>query len=135
MRANQANTLSRTLVSRRGALRGLSGAEVATALALGVPGLAATTAAVSQPQVEPQADTWKTWILNSGDQMRPAAPPDAAATAAEPMAPGEEVVLSPGDWVVESGMVHSARAVGDEAAIVVFSGLAEAGQPLTTCVA
>jgi quercetin dioxygenase-like cupin family protein len=54
--------------------------------------------------------------------------------AAEPMAPGQEVVLHPGDWVVETGMVHSARAVGDEAAIVVFSGLAEAGQPLTTCV-
>jgi quercetin dioxygenase-like cupin family protein len=54
--------------------------------------------------------------------------------AGEPMAPGEEVVLSPGDWVVESGMVHSARAVGEEPAIVVFSGLAETGQPLTTCV-
>lgn len=54
--------------------------------------------------------------------------------AAEPMMPGEEVVLAPGDWVVETGMVHSARAVGDEPAIVVFSGLAETGQPLTTCV-
>lgn len=65
-------------------------------------------------------------VMRSGDAGTP--------VAAEPMAPGEEVVLSPGDWVVETGMVHSARAVGDEPAIVVFSGLAEAGQPLTTCV-
>lgn len=65
-------------------------------------------------------------VMRSGDAGTP--------TAAEPMVPGEEVVLQPGDWVVEAGMVHSARAVGDEPAIVVFSGLVEAGQPLTSCV-
>jgi quercetin dioxygenase-like cupin family protein len=65
-------------------------------------------------------------VMRSGEAGTP--------VAAEPMTPGGEVVLSPGDWVVETGMVHSARAVGDEATIVVFSGLAETGQPLTTCV-
>lgn len=65
-------------------------------------------------------------VMRSGEAGTP--------VAAEPMTPGNEVVLHPGDWVVETGMVHSARAVGDEPAIVVFSGLAEAGQPLTTCV-
>jgi membrane-associated phospholipid phosphatase len=33
--------------------------------------------------IEPDAGTWKTWLLSSGDQFRPAAPPDEAATAAE----------------------------------------------------
>jgi hypothetical protein len=34
-------------------------------------------------QIEPQAGTWKTWVLTSGSQLRPAAPPDATATRAE----------------------------------------------------
>ena len=33
--------------------------------------------------VEPQAGTWKTWLLSSGSQLRIAPPPDAAATQAE----------------------------------------------------
>jgi quercetin dioxygenase-like cupin family protein len=69
-----------------------------------------------------------------GEMMVMRAGEAGTPVAAEPMSPGQEVVLSPGDWVVETGMVHSARAVGDEPAIVVFSGLAEAGQPLTACV-
>jgi membrane-associated phospholipid phosphatase len=34
-------------------------------------------------QIEPQAGQWKTWVLTSGDELRPAAPPDQAATTAE----------------------------------------------------
>jgi membrane-associated phospholipid phosphatase len=34
-------------------------------------------------QIEPQAGTWKTWVLASGSQLRPAPPPDAAASRAE----------------------------------------------------
>jgi hypothetical protein len=34
-------------------------------------------------QIEPQAGQWQTWVLSSGDELRPAAPPDQAATAAE----------------------------------------------------
>jgi membrane-associated phospholipid phosphatase len=33
--------------------------------------------------VEPQAGTWRTWVLTSASQFRPPAPPDATATAAE----------------------------------------------------
>jgi quercetin dioxygenase-like cupin family protein len=65
-------------------------------------------------------------VMRSGEAGTP--------VAAEPMVVGQETVLYPGDWVVETGMVHSARAVGDEPAEVVFSGLVTAGQPLTTCV-
>jgi membrane-associated phospholipid phosphatase len=79
-------------VSRRTALRGIGGAGIATALAV-TPGRARagrqvggsygslTTAQVDQ--IEPRAGTWQTWVLSSGDQLRPAAPPDEAATAAE----------------------------------------------------
>jgi membrane-associated phospholipid phosphatase len=34
-------------------------------------------------QVEPQARSWKTWVLTSGSQLRLPPPPDAAATQAE----------------------------------------------------
>ncbi|HEY7293441.1 MAG TPA: hypothetical protein VH916_00310, partial [Dehalococcoidia bacterium] len=33
--------------------------------------------------VEPNAGRWTPWLLSSGDQFRPPAPPDATATAAE----------------------------------------------------
>ena len=65
-------------------------------------------------------------VMRSGD---PGTPP-----ASEPLSAGQEVVLHPGDWIVETGMAHSARTVGDEPVEVVFSGLVAAGQPLTTCV-
>lgn len=65
-------------------------------------------------------------VMRSGEAGTP--------VAAEPMVVGQETVLHPGDWVVETGMVHSARAVGGEPVEVVFSGLVTAGEPLTTCV-
>ena len=37
----------------------------------------------SSEQIEPDAGQWKTWVLTSGDELRPAAPPDQATTAAE----------------------------------------------------
>jgi hypothetical protein len=48
----------------------------------GLPGPAA--AAIAQAgQVEPQAGTWKTWVLTSGSQFRLPPPPDRAATSSE----------------------------------------------------
>lgn len=35
--------------------------------------------AQSSAQIEPEAGTWHTWVLESGSQFRPAAPPDDAA--------------------------------------------------------
>src|ERR1700680_4564862 len=34
-------------------------------------------------QVEPQAGTWKTWVLSAGNQMRVPAPPAGGDSAAE----------------------------------------------------
>lgn len=58
----------------------------------------------------------------------------ATPAAAEPLTAGEETVLEPGDWFADTGMVHSARTVGEEPVEVVFTGLVTAGQPVTSCV-
>ena len=65
-------------------------------------------------------------LMRSGGAGTPA--------AAEPLPVGQEVELGPGDWFVETGMVHTGRAVGDEPVVLVYAGLFEAGQPLTACV-
>lgn len=70
-------------VSRRTALRGLGGAGMATALGLAAPSALRASETASATMIEPNAGTWKTWILASGDQLRPEAPPDEAATQAE----------------------------------------------------
>jgi hypothetical protein len=60
---------------------------------------------------------------------------DAATPPAQEMlTPGQEAVLEPGDWFIETGMVHSARTVGDVPVTVTFTGLTTAGEPLTSCV-
>ncbi|HET8646100.1 MAG TPA: hypothetical protein VFO85_11460, partial [Vicinamibacteria bacterium] len=60
---------------------------------------------------------------------------DAATPPAEEMlTAGQETVLEPGDWFIETGMVHSARTVGDEPVTVTFTGLTTAGEPVTSCV-
>ncbi|MEO8394104.1 MAG: hypothetical protein ABI700_14030, partial [Chloroflexota bacterium] len=43
----------------------------------------ASPSAQDTAQVEPEAGTWETWVLDSGSQFRLDAPPDAAATADE----------------------------------------------------
>jgi membrane-associated phospholipid phosphatase len=47
------------------------------------PTLEPTAEPVPVAQIEPGAGAWQTWVIESGDQFRPAAPPDEAATAAE----------------------------------------------------
>jgi len=66
-------------------------------------------------------------VLRVGDE--PSTPP-----AEEQLVPGQETVLDPGDYFIETGMVHTARTVGEEPVEVTFTGLVEAGQPVTTCV-
>ena len=71
-------------LSRRTALRGAGAAGIATALALPAYGRGALAQnAANQFTIEPNAGSWTTWVLTSGDQLRPDAPPDDAASAAE----------------------------------------------------
>lgn len=73
-----------TRISRRTALRGIGGAGVASTLAIATrSATAAQETAANTQMIESDAGSWKTWLLTSGDQLRPAAPPDEAATAAE----------------------------------------------------
>jgi hypothetical protein len=44
---------------------------------------ASLVAQTSAGQVEPSAGKWQTWVLKSGSELRPAAPPDQAATKKE----------------------------------------------------
>src|SRR5206468_1333389 len=70
-------------LSRRNALR--AGAAVGvTAFAGSIigPAQTATVQAASADMIEPNAGTWKTWLLTSGSQMRLPAPPSDDATIA-----------------------------------------------------
>jgi membrane-associated phospholipid phosphatase len=71
---------------RRGILR-LGGAAALGAMAAAVPLVASATPAATQtasgPPIEPDAGTWKTWVLSSGKELRLPAPPDAATTRDE----------------------------------------------------
>ena len=58
-------------ISRRTALGGLGGAGFATVLGLAAPRLALASQAGTETLIEPEAGTWKTWILEAGDQLRP----------------------------------------------------------------
>jgi hypothetical protein len=62
-----------------------------------------------------------------------------AATAAtesvsEPMVLNEEMVVNPGDWFVETGMIHTGVNLSDEPTAVLLTGLITTGEPLTSCV-
>jgi PAP2 superfamily len=69
-------------LSRRTALRGVGGAGLASTLAMTTRfGSAAHETTVTAAMIEPKAGSWKTWILTSGDQLRPAAPDDTPTEA------------------------------------------------------
>lgn len=71
-------------VSRRAALRGLGGAGIGAAAGATRLGRAVATETVAaMPGIEPEAGTWRTWLLSNGDQLRPSAPPDSAVTRGE----------------------------------------------------
>src|SRR5687768_7226109 len=70
-------------VSRRTALHGLGAAGIAAGLGLASPHRTLAGQASTEMMIEPEAGSWKTWILESGDQLRPEAPPDQAATQDE----------------------------------------------------
>jgi hypothetical protein len=53
------------------------------ALLLALPGTNALAAQANAGQIEPQAGSWRTWLLSSGSQLRRAPPPNRTATAAE----------------------------------------------------
>ena len=52
-------------------------------------------------------------------------------TATESITPGVEVLLGPGEWIIEEpGIVHTARNAGEEPLVLLISGLVTADEPL-----
>src|SRR5215470_12312271 len=70
-------------LSRRNALR--AGAALGTvALASGImPRVHTVVEAAGTDMIEPNAGTWKTWLLRSGNQLRLPAPPSDATSRDE----------------------------------------------------
>ena len=73
-------------------------------------------------------------LLEEGE-MRMVRSGEAGTPGVEELVPvGQEVELGPGDSFIETGMMHTGRAIGDEPVVLLYAGLFEAGEPLTTCV-
>ena len=75
-----------------------------------------------------------TLLDDHGEMSVTRAGSDGTPAAEEPLTVDQEVELEAGDGFVETGMVHTARSIGDEPASVLISGLITAGEPLTKCV-
>src|SRR6476620_1552602 len=56
---------------------------VSLVAAFGLASRVSLAAAPNTGQIEPGAGKWQTWVLKSGSELRPAAPPDQAATKKE----------------------------------------------------
>jgi membrane-associated phospholipid phosphatase len=71
-------------ITRRAALKGIGAAGVATTLGIAAnSGARAQDSLASAAMIEPNAGSWRTWVLASGDELRPGPPPDEAATKGE----------------------------------------------------
>lgn len=73
-------------------------------------------------------------LLDHGDMPVMRSTEAGTPAVAEPTTQDHEVELAPGDWFVETGMIHSGRNLSDEPTSVLLTGLIESGQPLTQCV-
>ena len=71
-------------LTRRAALGAGAASAVVAALATApLEAWAAAAASAKANQLEPAAGSWRTWVLESGSQLRPPAPPDRALTRSE----------------------------------------------------
>ena len=71
-------------LTRRAALGAGAASAVITALGTTSRGAwAAAAPSASADQIEPGAGGWRTWVLESGSELRPPAPPDRGATRSE----------------------------------------------------
>ena len=73
-------------------------------------------------------------VIDEGEMVVNRAATADSEASVEPMAHGEEIVINPGDWTVETGMIHTARNLSDEPTTVLLAAMIDAGQPLTICV-
>jgi membrane-associated phospholipid phosphatase len=72
-----------TILTRRAALSAGAASAVVAALGTAPRGARAAAQSPNSSRLEPGASGWKTWVLDSGSELRPPAPPDRAVTRAE----------------------------------------------------
>src|SRR5438045_4544932 len=70
-------------LTRRAALGAGAASAMAAALATAPRGAWAAAPHASADQIEPAAGGWRTWVLESGSQLRPPAPPDRTVARSE----------------------------------------------------
>jgi membrane-associated phospholipid phosphatase len=70
-------------LTRRAALGAGAASAVVAALGHGPRSAWAAAGSTSATWLEPGAGSWRTWVLESGTQLRPTAPPDRTATRSE----------------------------------------------------
>jgi hypothetical protein len=73
-------------------------------------------------------------LADHGDMGINRGGPASAESTPEPMTPGQQYTLAPGDGFIETGMVHSAANLSDGDTTVLIAGLITTGEPLTQCV-
>lgn len=83
--ANRSASASRSSLSKRLTIVGLIAVLLLALLVVGALSVSNLSAKpqTTVGQIDPKAGTWKTWVLSSGSQYRPAPPPDRAATQTE----------------------------------------------------
>lgn len=74
------------------------------------------------------------YTIQEGEVKIQRAATDGTPGAVEPLTPGEEVLLNPGDALFEEGVIHSARNTGDVPTVVLVAGLMAADEAFTQCV-
>lgn len=72
-------------------------------------------------------------LVDHGEMAINRGGPAGGQATPEPMTPGQQYTLAPGDGFIETGMVHSAANLGDGDTTVLIAGLIETGQALTQC--
>lgn len=81
-RSSESTPLSRRTILRAGAATGAA-ALLASGASTALAGPSDDQRKDGQGQIEPNAGTWRTWVLANGRQLRPGPPPSSKATRAE----------------------------------------------------
>lgn len=71
--------------------------------------------------------------LGESDMIVYRAATEETDAATEPLPHGVEVEIHPGDYFVETGMIHTGANLSSGETAVLLSGVIETGQPLTIC--
>ncbi len=78
-----------------------------------------------------ESGTWGYTALDAGTQLTRAAVAGTPGPTEE-MAVGEEIILTPGDWIYVEDPADDIRNAGEEPVVLLIAGLTRVGEPFTT---